>query len=317
MGPLIVLLCALGPYGDAEAAVERGTKYLIRRAEDPGEHRALFLLTMIEIQVPGHEPVFRRLLKEVLSRTPESTRDAALEAMALLALDPIAHRNRLAHCAQFLIDNQAADGRWGVGEAVDPPEVPPISELPPATPPPDPRKRAFGLPTPKPPKVTLRKRRDGPAAGDGVNSRWAAWGLLACHRAGWDAPEGLSEKAAAAWRSGGGDAADVVSALCIHLFLSGKDYKMDRDVLDAVERLGDPERPTDPCSLVALKIALGHFGSEKRGGRDWWPQGIKILTEAQKDDGSWGGVLETCAALRYLHTWNFLRQEEERLRQRK
>src|SRR6185295_15857201 len=132
-------------------------------------------------------------------------------------------------------------------------------------------------------------------------SRWAAWGLIACHRAGMIPPEGLSEKAAAAWRSGEHDPADIVSALSCHRYLLGKDRKKDPDVLKAVERLADPARRNDPRSLFLLKRAMIQYDLEKLGGREWWPEGVKVLAAAQAPDGSWGGVEETCCAVFFLH----------------
>jgi hypothetical protein len=257
-------------------------------------------LTLVDVQVPEGDPVLKVLLSDLLSRPPGSTREAALQAMVLQKLDSVAYRERLAYCAQFLVDNQAADGRWDVGTPVEAPELPPPAPDPPAL---DPRRRDFGPPTPKPQKIQILKRRAGSKEGDFVNARWAAWGLLACRYAGLIPPAELSAKAAESWRKPGGDAADVASALGVHLFLQGKDWKRDPGVLESVGLLADRPRPTDPRELQALKIAMTHVHSEKLGGREWWPEGVEVLLGAQAADGSWGGTEETCAALRFLHVW--------------
>ncbi len=53
-------------------------------------------------------------------------------------------------------------------------------------------------------KVTITKRRDGPAQGDNSNSQYAALGLRACHDAGIDLPGAVVDKAIAWWKSSGG-----------------------------------------------------------------------------------------------------------------
>jgi hypothetical protein len=301
VGPAVVVLIALQvATSTADTAVVKGVRSLKARATDFREHGPLVLLTLAELNTAEDDVLFRDLLCQALADPPATTRDAAIQARTLQLLDPIAHRDRIAHCAQFLIDNQAADGRWGPGTPVDPPDLPPPPPPPAAAP--KTGVRDFNVP-PKPrlQKITLARRHSGPEEGDPVHSRWAAWGLLACKHAGISAPGELSLKAAAAWRRENGDAAEVVSCLATHLYLAGKDWKRDADVLKALDRLADPARPTDPASLHKLKVAMFNMGSDKLGGREWWPEGVKILVAAQASDGGWGGIEETCAALQYLY----------------
>jgi hypothetical protein len=307
MGPAIALLLAL-QVAPEEAALRKGAQFLRSMAVELGDRNDLLLWTLVSARAPESDPLVQTLLKPLLARPPESTRDAALQAMVLQLLDPVAHRDRLAHCAQFLIDNQAADGRWGPGSPVALPQLPP--------PPPPPKAggaREFSLgPSRVPQKITLARRGDGPKEGDAANSLWATLGLSACLSARITGPREIAERAAAAWRTENADPADMVSGLTFHLYVQGRNFKKDPDILIALHRLADPARPADPRSLAALKRAMLHYDSEKLVGREWWPEGIKILLAAQKDDGSWGSIDDTCAAIRYLHLYR-VRLLDERI----
>jgi hypothetical protein len=48
----------------------------------------------------------------VKGRTIESTYIAALQALTLAEIDPVAHHERLRLCAQLLVDSQCANGQW-------------------------------------------------------------------------------------------------------------------------------------------------------------------------------------------------------------
>jgi hypothetical protein len=114
-------------------------------------------------------------------------------------------------------------------------------------------------------------------------------------------PKDVAERAAAAWRSGDHDPADVVSGLSIHLYLLQKNWKKDRDVLNAVSHLANREPTSDPRTLFLLHRAMVHFGSNELGGREWWPEGVRFLAGSQASDGGWGAVEETCFAAFFLH----------------
>lgn len=297
MGPALAILFLLFQRAPEDLAVRRAVEVL--KTADPGEHRELVLWTLIDVGVPESHPRVQELLKDVLLKPIETTVSASLQAMILQRLDPVVYQMRIAHCAQFLIDHQAKDGRWAAGAPVDPPLIP----VPPKPgPPPPPPMRGFAAPArPAPPKLELKRRSEGPETGDLVHSRWAAHGLHAARMSGIVVPAEIFEKAEAAWRREEADAADVVACLSIHLFYQQKKFKTDPDVLKALDRLGSPSRPTDPVSLASLKRAMFLFGSDTLAGRSWWPEGAKVLLDAQKPDGGWGGIEETCAAARYLH----------------
>jgi hypothetical protein len=260
--------------------------------------RELLLWAFAKAEVPASDPLLHEVLNETLSRPPETTASAALQALALDALDPSRHRNRILHCAQFLVDNQAADGRWGIGEPVEAP-----APLPPPAPPLQRGVRDFNpmLQRPVFPKVEIHRRREGPKEGDSENSLWAAWGLLACHRCGLLPPKETAQSAVETWRDGACDPAAALSCLSIYRYFLGKDWKKDPEVLRAIDRLAALERPKDPRPLVLLERAMIHFDSAKLGGREWFPDGVNALLRAQSPEGGWGGLEETCWAILYLH----------------
>jgi hypothetical protein len=301
METMLAVLLALQAV-PTEPLVRKGIVYLKSRAEELRKDPEFGLWVLTSLDVPADrrlhdDPVVRGLLDDALARAPESTRSAALQAMTLERLDPVRFRTRIAHCGQFLIDNQCDDGRWDGGKPTDPPPLPAT-----AIPPLKPGLRAFAPPGVQAlPKVVLARRAAGAKSGDSVNSRWAAWGLLACHQSGIAIPLETVLKAAASWRDGEHDPADVVAALSIHLYLSRKDWTKDPDILIAVHRLDIRDPRTDPASLFLLKRAMLHFGSEKLGDRDWCQDGVRVLAASQAPDGGWGSVEDTCFAALFLH----------------
>jgi hypothetical protein len=300
MGLLIALLLSLQETR-TELQVQKGVLYLRSQHAELEKDREFALWTLATADVRRSDPLVRDLLKDMLARPPETTRSAALQILTLALLDPEQYRDRIAHGAQFLVDNQCADGRWDKGSPVEPPILP---AAPPPPPPPKPRDFG-GPPVRRPQKVQLLRRREGAREGDAVNSRWAAWGLLEAHNQGLLPPEDLPARAAGAWRTGDADPADVVACLSTHLYFQKKERKSDPDVLKALDRLAIRDRATDAQSLFLLKRAMFLYDSNQLGGREWWPEGVKILTAAQSADGSWKTVEESCWAVQYLHVVRF------------
>src|SRR5205085_4605415 len=100
--------------------------------------------------------------------------------------DRIKHQRRIAQCAQFLVDNQCANGQWGYG---DPSIFAEDLKLPPVPP------KSKGLR-----KVAVTRQREGPAAGDNSNTQYALLGLRACWDAGMVLPSSTIDLAARWWR---------------------------------------------------------------------------------------------------------------------
>ena len=282
MGTLLALLLL-----QADPEIERAVAKGLLVARNGGGELALW--TLVACDVPENDPALRGLLGGL--KTPESTTSAALQAMILEDLDRLKYRDRIAHCAQLLIDTQCRDGRWDVGRPVQPPDLPA---------PPLPLPRNKGEKPRVRQKIKLTSREAGGETGDAERTRWALWGLLAAHHAGVIPPAEVVEKAAAAWRKGDHDPANLITGLSICLYLTNRDWKKDVDVLKALERLAGENR-TEPGPLYVLERAMMHFNSETLGGVPWYPRVTKTLLDAQKPDGSWGGLEETCYATLALY----------------
>ncbi len=185
-----------------DQAIRKGVEYL-KTAGSPGhEHSGathsdeLILWTFIHADVPPSNPKFKQMLDRILADEPQQTYKVALQAMCLEELDRVKYQNRIAHCAQHLVDNQCTNGQWTYGKPTAPPK-----DLPPAAvasggeeKPRTGGVREFGGPEKKSkPKITRKiqiiKQRDGGGEGDNSNSQYAALGLRACFDSGIMIPE--------------------------------------------------------------------------------------------------------------------------------
>ena len=106
-----------------DAAIERGVQFLKSPAAiSHGAHRGidqsneLILYTLFKAGVPPTDPVFERYMLVVEGLPLKHTYSVALQAMLLEELDRVKYQPRLLQCAQFLVDNQYANGQWSYGE---------------------------------------------------------------------------------------------------------------------------------------------------------------------------------------------------------
>jgi hypothetical protein len=135
MNLIVALLLTLQPQMETDHAVRKGVAFLKSKTEELGETRDVVLWTLASAQVRESDPLLQSLLKGLLSRPLEVTRSVALQAMILQELEPSKYRVRIAQCAQFLVDNQGADGHWDAGRAVPMPELTyPEPKFPPRSP---------------------------------------------------------------------------------------------------------------------------------------------------------------------------------------
>src|SRR6185436_7825102 len=115
-------------------AIRKGVAYLktaesiVGWPEFGGNSDELILWTFVHADVPTKDPVFQTLLQRILTSKLERTYKVALQAMILEEIDRVAHQPRIWQCAQFLIDNQCANGQWSYGE-----ESPAAQNPPPPT----------------------------------------------------------------------------------------------------------------------------------------------------------------------------------------
>src|SRR5204863_8140801 len=115
------------PASTLDRAVQRGLDWLKsnpprpatplpQRIEDTNE---LVFYTLLHGGVPSGDPAFREYLKFVVDREPDRVYNVALGAMALAKLDRAGYQWRIAHDAQFLVDNQCENGQWAYGAPVE------------------------------------------------------------------------------------------------------------------------------------------------------------------------------------------------------
>jgi len=258
-----------------DAAIDRGAAYLLsngvgrtfshNHAKDLSDDDLVFY-TLIHAGVDYNHETFKKLLEQAEKAPLRLTYRVVLTAMALETLDRGKHQNRIADCAQFLADNQAANGQWFYGEETKLPErekPKPEKQDTPTGP------GANDKPPPKPsggtrplPKIRITQKRPGPATGDNSNSQYAALGIRACVNAGIEFDPKIIVKAVEWWekchhKQGGwpycfqgqythdnftvtGDdpygsmTAGGLGSMCIYRWLLRQDYKRDKCVVNAM-----------------------------------------------------------------------------------
>lgn len=296
----------------------------------------LVLWTYLHGGVPENDPDFQGLLKAILTKPLERTYNVALTAMVLEELDRVKFQNRIAQCAQFLLDNQCVNGQWGYGDPsifVNEINLPPVPA------------KFKGVR-----KVKVERKRDGLGAGDNSNTQIALLGLRACHDAGILLPRSSIEQAAKWWRDSQSRTATVkgapsaaegwcynrhdhkpygsmtaggVGGLVICDYILGVDWKKDPNVQSGMEWLaknfsvaynpgpyehaGMEENSQHQYYyyLYGLERAGILYGTEQIGGHFWFAKGLQVLLDAQAPDGSWrsqhgNAIADTCFAILFL-----------------
>jgi hypothetical protein len=317
---------------EVQAALSKAVDYL-RRAKlpsathmTPAPSEDLVLWALLNAGVPHSDPMVENLLQTTLAAKLQRTYTVSVHAMALQMLDSAAHRNRIADCAQFLVDNQCINGQWSYG-------LPTVSA------------RAGGL---------VKKTRDGPLSGNNSCSQFAAMALRACVDARVAIPSETFDRAARGWRECqrpeadgrigwcytrdesphrpyGSMTAGGVASLVILNRLAGRDWRQDKvaqaglswlthhfttmenfgpvEELMAKEMISDTPNPNTELYywIWAAGRAATLCGLEKLGAQDWYAEGVRELLGAQKPDGSWSSgvkrcqpVWDTCYAILFL-----------------
>ncbi len=320
-----------------QEAVQKGLVYVMKAKppvsgwNGPMGSDELVLTTFLKAGVPVSDPRVDEHLRKMLASKLQRTYCVSLHAVALRELDAAKYRSRIAECAQFLVDNQCANGQWGYGEAS---AAAPAGDL-------------------------VTKSRDGPATGNNSCSQFAVLGLRACVEAGIAIPRETLERASRWWgasqradldtqfgadrkgwcytreedphRPYGSMTAGGVAAAVIADALLGRDWRQDPVVasgmnwlsyhftinenygpveeLMAKEMVSDTPNPMTEYYyyLWALERAAALQDATLLGTRDWWNEGARELLSAQKPDGSWGSgirrcnpVWDTCYAILFL-----------------
>jgi len=188
-----------------DLAIEKGIKYLkANNAAHLATHdhvgrkisnRELVLFTYCHSDVPETDSDFKALFDSMMADKLEATYCVSLQAMVLEEVERVKYQRRILMCAQFLVDNQSAQGFWGYGSpSIYVEDV--AYEMPK-------RKdvasgggsaggvKHFEMPQTSGPKVKptvkhkvkVEKKRDG-EPNDNSNTQYAALGMRACHDAG-------------------------------------------------------------------------------------------------------------------------------------
>jgi hypothetical protein len=133
----------------------------------------------------------QQLFESCMNEPLDKTYKVALLAMCLEEIDRVKYQEKIAHCAQFLIDNQCQNGQWNYGSPTEFVKDVKVPEVPKAV--------ASGggrvMTKEGKPKVVqhvaVKKMKEGPDSGDNSNTQYAALGLRACFDAGVMVPEGV------------------------------------------------------------------------------------------------------------------------------
>jgi hypothetical protein len=188
-----------------DLAIEKGIKFLksgnaghLVMTDHVGRKiskRELVLFTYCHADVPETDPDFKVLFDSMMADKLEATYAVALQAMVLEEVERVKYQKRILMCAQFLVDNQSAQGFWGYGSpsiyvedvAYEMPKRKDVAsgggkeggvkqfEMPQTSGP-------KNKPTVKN-KVKVEKKRDG-EPNDNSNTQYAALGMRACHDSG-------------------------------------------------------------------------------------------------------------------------------------
>lgn len=323
------------PVADVHRAVASGVAWLKQAFTDGfptatwHESVELVVLTLSHAGVPHSEPVFTKGLETIATVPLRYTYRVSVLAMALERINSRKYQERLAHCAQWLVDTQLAGGEWGYPGGLQGPQEQP---------------RSVTVPSPNGGGEIERRIRPetyGKAKGDFSNTQFAILGLRACRAAGIRIPK-ATWKAALAYmlefqRKDGGwgyvtfgkqDEASYASltcaglcgvAICLHAL--GKDPSSHRAVrrakvwleenFDARRNVGiDRSTIIGPSSwdtyhLYSVERVGSVLGWKEIGGRAWYPAGARHLLATQRADGSWvdpGGDVGPGPRARYLTT---------------
>lgn len=320
--------------GAAWLKQEYGGEFQTRTWHEPVE---LVVLTLSHAGVPLSDPVLAKGLETIEQVPLLFTYRVSVLAMALERINSRKYRDRLAHCAQWLVDTQLAGGEWGYPGSIRGPDQQPgavtVAEPP----------RAEGEAADAP--ILIERKIEvelyGGAKGDFSNTQFAVLGLRACRDAGIEVPRATWQAAydymRKTQRKDGGwgyvyfgqqDDASYASltcaglsgaAICLHALK--KSPTSNAVVKKAKAWLDEHFDPTQNVGIERSAIlgpsswATYHLYSVERvgsilgwkeiGGRAWYPDGARHLLATQRGNGSWiaGGGAETFGSRpRYLTT---------------
>lgn len=357
-GLLLVLLAATATFGKdekkidiwqhvdkqkVENAIKSGLAYLLDSIEKgnqlspslvpPGvdglSAEEFVLYTLVKGGVDKEDPNFKKLLEKVLSKKLERTYLVSVLAMALDEIDRVAYQEKIANCAQFLIDNQCKNGQWDYGKPTDP-----LDSKVFVTPSKPKDGKDSGTVSVKKVQLARRRGKEGPATGDNSNTQYACLALRSCMQAsivippevfqltaqflekkqqadggwGYDSPHGNQISPAYGSMSVGA----LGSLIICKFYLTKRIPDRDNSVLKGfdwvIKNFTVTENPKFKQGfwhyyyLYAMERLGAFLETEEFGSNLWYPVGAKFLLEKQEASGSWnqGRIDDTCFAILFL-----------------
>ncbi|MDF1701746.1 MAG: terpene cyclase/mutase family protein [Planctomycetota bacterium] len=299
----------------------------------------LVVLTLHHAGVDRRDEVYKAGLATIETCPLRHTYRVATLAMALSRINPYKYRARLAHCAQWLVNTQLAEGEWGYPGTMRgrSKQTRALEVKPPVT-----EEEAKGGPKAEPILIqrTLAVEELGGQKGDFSNTQYALLGLRACRdarivipKSTWEAalaytvdhqlPDGSWGYDHAGERDEGGYASLTAAgicgvALCQHALK--KSPKSHPAVKKGSAWLKKHWTPDDNAGiedstfippstwhcyhLYSVERAGRVLGLKKLGKRDWYAQGAWWLLDNQQSGGSWNDTRGDTTATRppYLQT---------------
>ena len=311
-----------------DEAIDKGAAFLLKEYENGIGNSSwtstveIVVLTLNHANVKDDHPVYKKCLEQLLASKLEYTYRVALQAMALHRLDPKKYQERIAHCAQWLVDTQCIEGEWGYpGTLADERSNPkPLTVEAPKL------EAPKGAPAGTEAKWVIRRkiRPDPKVKGDQSNAQFALLGLRACQESGIEIPRETwlnarkfmlySQRPDGGWGYYFGDRKDKTSygsltlagiaavAICEY-YLGTKEplrvASVQRGIDWMARRLDFAENPLVMNSNVIDPRAWHYYylysiertgiilNTEKFGNREWYPGGAQWLIKNQQPSGSW------------------------------
>ncbi len=325
-------------WAETDKAIVRGTTWLQKHAwqkTDKADESAWITRQAVVIQAGGFQGVpaknenVKAWLKAVRNHPPTSPLDAALRVPAIKCTlwEPAREHNAVLPYALFLADNQAKDGSWGKGRAVDPPLASMLL--------PEPAMQSeqgpFRMRGRRAIRRTLVRRRTWGDPGDVLHTGYAMLGWGACLNSGL-IPDRSALALTETWwtetqnEDGGwghrkGEPSRVIPTLlgmaglsaCLYMHPGRiKDVRIQKAGIWLGNHLtyGELKGTGTPSRwfwLFCVKRAGDYSGRDWFGELPWYREGANWLMTTQHEDGSWGveakpagRVLDTCWAIIFL-----------------
>jgi len=312
-----------------DTAIKNGADFLAKKyqafdAVSWNSTLELVMLTLSHANVSPENETFKKGLAALESTKLEYTYRVAALAMALQRIDPRKYQDRIAHCAQWLVDTQLPEGEWGYPDTLTTADEQPkpITVEPPKLE----KKPESGGNTVSMIKIKrqINKNLNLKAKGDISNTQFAILGLKACHDAGIEIPKPTWQAALAytlktqnqdgGWGyyfNGMKDPESYASMTCAGVCsiaicrygLGNKNAAKDGAVQVGLRWLGAHFKADDNFNITKSHVAdptrwlyyylysierVGKIvGVEELGKQKWYDIGAKYLLAKQKADGSW------------------------------